>query len=413
MNSSVSLKCMLNREYLPANKGGIIFLSVDILPSQAAEGAKGLASAICLLIDRSGSMRGEKLEQVKAAACQLLDQLHPADYVGMVTFAGKIDKVASVDQVGSFDMPALKERIRRLDAKGWTELYRGLETSYEQLLSTSGAAENLVKRVILLSDGQPTDDVTNAEYANLARGMRESGISVVTLGIGSDYNEDLLGTIAENSGGIWKHISSPEEIPHIFSQQLEETRTVILTMPDILMHLSKDVELKDVYKAVPEVYPVVNMKRSGAEVRIPLSDIKAGEPQTLAARLNVPARPEGQCRLARVEIAGEPESQTDVIATYTNDERLCGIENEAFPRGIFLAAETQVLTRKGLSGDETALKQAEQMRDTILRDPNLTKIRTIQDTVVKAGETIVKAKTGMTEEETKLAKHGMTEIKRR
>lgn len=413
MNSSISLKCTLNREYLPANRGSAVFLAFDILPPQVLEAGAGLPSAICLLIDRSGSMEGEKLDQAKAAAYQLLGQLQPVDYVGMVTFAREIDKVASVEEVKSMDIPALKEKIKKLEAKGTTELYKGLETAYQQVLRTSKAVANLVKRVILLSDGQPTDDVPDTEYVKLTRRMREMGISVLTLGIGPDYNEDLLGTIAENSGGVWRHIASPREIPDIFSRQLQETKTVIHTMPEILMHLSRDVELKDIYKAMPEVYPVVNLKQSGAEVRVPLSDIKAGEAQTLAARLSAPPRPEGQCRLAKVQIAGDPGSQTDVIATYTNDERLWGIENNAFPRGVFLAAETQVLTRKGLSGDETALKQAEQKRETILKDPSLTKIRTIHDTVVKAGETIVKAKAGMTEEETKIAKQGMTEIRRR
>ena len=388
-------------------------MSVDILPPQVLEGTQGLASAICLLIDRSGSMAGDNIDQAQAAAYQLLDQLQATDHVGVVTFAGKIERVADVEPVQSINIRALKEEISMIRAKGGTELHKGMESAYQQLLRTSKAAGNLVKRVILLSDGQPTDGVPEREYVKLARRMREMGISVLALGIGPDYNEDLLGTIAENSGGVWKHISSPREIPDIFSKQLEETKTVIHTMPGILMHLSKDVELKDVYKAAPEVYPVLNLKHSGAEVMIPLSDIKAGEPQTLVARLSAPARPEGQCRLAKVGIDSEPESQTDITASYTNDEQLWGIENNAFPRGIFLTAETQVLTRKGLSGDETALKRAEQMSNTILRDPNLTKIHTIHDTVVKAGETIIKAKTGMTEEETKLAKHGMTEIKRR
>lgn len=413
MNSSISLKCTLNREYLPANKKQAVFLAFEILPPQVLEAGAGLPSAICLLIDRSGSMEGEKLDQAKAAACQLLEQLQPADYVGMVTFASEIKDMADVNQVQSIDIEALEDKINKLEAKGTTELYKGLEKAYQQVLRTSKATVNLVKRVILLSDGQPTDDVPDTEYVKLTRRMREMGISVVTLGIGPDYNEDLLGTIAENSGGVWKHISSPGEISNIFSRQLEETKTVIHTLPEILMHLSKDVEVKDIYKAMPEVHAVVNLQRSGAEVRIPLSDIKAGEAQTLTARLSLPPRPEGQVRLAKVQIAGQPESQTDVVATYTSDERLWGVENNAFPRGIFLTAETQVLTRKGLSGDETALKRAEQLTDTILRDPNLTKLREVHDTVVRTGETIVKAKAGMTEEETKIAKQGMTEIRRR
>lgn len=415
MSSAVSLRCTLNREYLPPNKKSVVYLALDILPPQSPPGARGLPSAICLLIDRSGSMKGERLDQAKAAAHQMLGQLQPTDYIGMMTFSSKIDRVADLEQVQSVDMRQLAKKIERLKAGGGTELYRGLEAAYEQLIRIGNTAGHLVKRVILLSDGKPDDDIPDTEYKNLAARMREMGISVQTLGVGPDYNEDLLGSIAEYSGGMWQHISSPSEIITTFVRQLTEARTIVATMPEILMRLSQDVQLQQVYKAMPDVYPVTNLKLGGAYIRIPLSDIRAGEAQTLAAKLSLPPRPEGQCRLATVEIAGEPGSQADVIATYTADERLLGMESNAFPRGVFLTAETQVLTRVGLMGNKTALRQAEQGRDTMLRDRNLTKIRAIHETAIRINETITKAKAGLTDEETKVAKQGMTEtqIRRR
>ena len=413
MSNSISVKGTLNREYLPPNRESIVYLALDILPPDANQGGGAFPTAICLLIDRSGSMAGEKLNQAKAAAHQVLDQLQSTDYVGIVAFCGWIDKVADVKQVQSVDVAALKRKIADLEAEATTELYDGLETAYQQVVRAAKSTGDMVKRVILLSDGLPTDDVPITEYARLAREMRETGISVVTLGIGEEYDEDLLASIAEHSGGVWKHISSPSEIPAIFSQQLEEAKTVVHMMPEVLMHLSKGVELKEVYKAMPDVYRIGNLKQRGADVAIPLSDVRRGESQTLVAKLGVPPRPEGQCRLLKAQIANEPESLVDIIATYTSDQSLWGIENNAFPRGIYLTAETQVLTRAGLSGDQTALKQAEQRKDTILKDPNLTAIQTIHETVVKINETIAKSKVGLTEEETKIAKEGMTQIQRR
>lgn len=411
MGDSISVRCTLNREHLPPNRKAVVYLALDVTPPGTLSGA-GLPSAICLLIDRSGSMEGEKLDQAKLAVSESIKQLQPTDYVGIIAFAGNVDKISSMEKVQSANLAGLERKVKGLQTEGSTELYRGLETAYQELIRATKGTGNLVKRIILLSDGQPTDEREVTEYAELARTMREHGISIQTLGIGPDYNEDLLGAIAERSGGVWRHITSARDISNFFSKQVQESKTVVHIMPEVLIHLTRGVELIEVYKAMPDVYPVSNLKQSGNEVRIPISDIKAGEAQTLAAKISVPPKPEGQFRLARVELAGEPATEVDVVANFTNDERLWGIENNAFPRGIFLTAETQVLVKKALSGDKAALTEANRKKETILKDSSLTQIRTIHDTIVKTGETIVKAKTGMSQEETKVEKAKMTEIRR-
>jgi Ca-activated chloride channel family protein len=408
MTGQISLKCMVNREFLPPDKKSIVYLAMDILPPRDMEASGALSSAICLLIDRSGSMKGKKIDQVREAASQLVDGLLPTDYVGMVTFSDGVEVISNFERMESVDSVLLKGKIERLKAYGNTELYKGLETAYEQILQTGKTAGNLVKRIILLSDGQPTDKVPETEYVRLAGRMREMGISILTLGVGKDYNEDLLAALATQSGGEWQHIASPSEISDIFSTQLAETRTVLYVLPDVIMHLSQDVELQEVFKAIPDVYTITNLKQNGLDFAIPLSDIKAGEPQTLAVKLSVPPGQEGTFKLATVEVEDLPGTQVDVIITYSKDERLLAIENNAFPRGIFATAKTQVLTRAGIS-DDTALKQAELLTETILKDPNLSEITTIRSAAEKIGDTIDKAKAGLSEEETKEAKEDMTQ----
>ena len=85
MGSSVSLKCTLNRIYVPAGKNAIVYLAMDIMPAEHTSVRESLPSAICLLIDRSGSMWGKKLNQAKAAAKGLINQLQPGDAIGLVT----------------------------------------------------------------------------------------------------------------------------------------------------------------------------------------------------------------------------------------------------------------------------------------------------------------------------------------
>lgn len=239
------------------------------------------------------------------------------------------------------------------------------------------------------------------------------GISIFTLGIGKDYNEDLLSAVAENSSGIWKHVLSPSDIPGLFTRQLEEAHTVIRALPDLRVHFETDVKVQEAVNALPAVFPVSNIKQKGADLIVPLSDIKAGEMQTIAFKLDVQPGDAGRQKLATVEIEGEADTMNDIFITYTTDEHLLSEENDAFPRGIFAAAQTQIRTKAGISGDTTALKQAGRMSDTIIRDPTLARIPIVRDAVENVTEAIEQARTGMTKEEKKIAKDGLTQIRRK
>lgn len=412
MGNSVNIKCTLNRRYLPVDKRSIVYLAIEVLPPGVKGESENLSSAICILIDRSGSMRGRKIEQAKIAARRLLNQLQPDDFIGLVTFSSAVEEVAALDRVQEMDILELGRRIDKIKCGGGTELYRALDAVYQQFLRSGAASPEVVKRVILLSDGQPTDHIPEGLYIRLAKEMGEAGISVIALGLGKDYNEDIMSELAEHSRGIWKHISTADDIPAIFSQELDETRVVIRVKPELLMQLGEGVEMKMVYKFMPEALKVSDMKRSGADVIIPISDIRVMEPQTFVAQLSASPAPEGERCLVRVQIVDQPASQQEVMVTHTTDDNLWGTESDAFPRGIFLTAETQVIARQGLSGDETALSRAKHMTETILADPSLS-IDAIHETTTMVSETIKRAERGLTSEETKVAKQNVTRVRRR
>lgn len=414
MGSSVSLKCTLNRVYVPAGKKSIVYLAMDIFPAENTSVHESLPSAICLLIDRSGSMWGKKLNQAKAAAKGLINQLQPGDAIGLVTFSSKIEVIAEMEQLQFFDITDLKKKVDKIRCGGGTELYHGLDNAYLQFIRTGRTEANLVKRVILLSDGQPTDHIPDSHFLKLADEMGRTGISIMALGIGKEYNENLLSDIAELSHGIWKHIADAEDMPAIFTEQLEETRAVVRISPVVNMQLDPEVEIKNMYKAAPEIYPINDQKPSASgEIILKPGDIRSGESQMLVARLSIPARPEGTYKLGRVQIVDEESTAQDVMIVYTADEKLWSMENDAFARGSFLKAETQTMARKGLSGDATALWQAEQQAETMVRDPNLSKIGTMKDDMSRVADLVRKSKQGLTEEETKAAKHDMTRAYRR
>ncbi|KYK35560.1 MAG: VWA domain-containing protein [Theionarchaea archaeon] len=413
MSGDVDMTCSLNRTYIPPNKGQKLFLKIEITPTMAVA-TESLPVNVCLLIDKSGSMAGKKLDNAKRGAIKLVNQLESKDYAGVVTFESKVDVVVPGQHVTDSSM--FESKIRHIKLGGTTEMYRGLKTAFAELrrpLQTYyGAGKEPVRRIILLSDGQPTDGRSESEYRKLAREMREMGISITALGIGADYNEDLLSAIAEDSGGMWYHIASPDQIPDIFSGELTNMKTVVFSRPELVLKLSHGVELADIYKSKPDVHRISNVKQVNSEYKMPISDIKAGESQTIVARIGVPPRPEGECRVAKVEVKSGPFTKTEnVLVYYTSNEALWGDETDSYSRTLFAVTETQIKAKNGISGDRTALKQAETQLKTLIRDPEATRIKDIADRTVVLKEVLGKTAV-MSEEEKKKAKSDLTIVKR-
>jgi len=421
MEEALEMGCKLNREYLPQN-GGIVYLGIDLIPKATVEQRPTLN--VCLLVDSSGSMEGEKIENAKRAAIRFVEGLESKDYIGVVTFDSEVHVTVEGQHV--MENSVLKEKIEDISASGTTELYKGLKRAFEELKrplhTVYASSKEPVKRVILLSDGRPTDEVPESQYAELAKEMRSLGISITSLGIGDDYNEDLLSEIANNSSGTWHHLKSPEGIHEIFSEELRSMETVLRVSPVLVLHSYTRVEMGDVFMVKPENCKIL----SENGFRYPLRDIKANEAQRLVAKLHLPPRPEMKedeieemhVKVANVELrepgaTGPPHiiASKDIIVKYTKNESLLSKESDAYPRSMFMSAETTLLAKRAMS-DETLIKEAEDKVESILKDPDATKIREVTEQVTKVKDTLTKTKTGLSEDEKKRMKSEVTKVSR-
>lgn len=412
MNGNIDLTCSLNRKYIPPTKGQKLFLKIEIAPT--GTDLRSFPITVCLLIDKSGSMAGKKLRSAKEGAIRLVNQLNSNDYCGVVAFEKEVDVVVSGKYVE--DVSLFETKIQKIKWGGLTELYRGLQTAFEvlrgHLQQDHDTGRETVKRIILLSDGYPTDNRTESEYRDLARFMREMGISITALGIGKDYNENLLSAIAEESGGMWYHITAPDRIPDVFSSELSNMRTVVFSRPELVLQLSQGAELIDIHKSKPDVHRITNVTVEQPTYRVPLMDVRAGESQTIVARIAVPPRPEGEWRIAQVSVAsGGITRREDVTVQCTPDESLWE-ETDPYSRTLFAVTETQIKMREGLSGDVTALRQAETQLKTLLKDPEATRIDDIADRTLMLGEVLDRTAKVVSEEEKKKIKSDLTRVRR-
>ena len=180
---------------------------------------------ISLVVDRSGSMSGDKLEYVKKAVDFVIDNLASDDYMSIVQYDDRIDVVSPSAKVTN--KKDLHSKVKKIEARGMTNLSGGMLEGYTQV--DKSKADKYVNRVLLLSDGLANQGITDPEKLKqiAQKKFREQGIGLSTFGVGSDFNEMLMTHLSEFGGGNYYFIDSPEKIPQIFAEELAGLLSVV------------------------------------------------------------------------------------------------------------------------------------------------------------------------------------------
>lgn len=167
------------------------------------------ALGLLLVIDRSGSMEGEKIEMAKDAAKAAVELLSPRDYAGVVAFD---DQAFWVAEMGSAaDRDSILQRIATIQPGGGTNIAAGLELGFSQI----SASPAKLKHVILLTDGVSTP----GPFYELTTRMAEEKITVSTVAVGEDADRKLCEQIAEWGGGRAYATDTPGNVPQIFARE--------------------------------------------------------------------------------------------------------------------------------------------------------------------------------------------------
>jgi Mg-chelatase subunit ChlD len=169
--------------------------------------------ALALVIDRSGSMAGEKMELAKEAARATAEILSPDDALVVIGFDSVAERVVPLQSAAN--RLAIQRDIGRLAPRGGTSIFPALDAAYQDLSGSRAAT----RHVILLTDGQTNEP----GIPQLVSAMRGDGITVTSVGVGADVNRALLSEVADLGGGRAYFTADPTSIPRIF---LREATTV-------------------------------------------------------------------------------------------------------------------------------------------------------------------------------------------
>jgi Ca-activated chloride channel homolog len=230
---------------------------------------------LALVLDRSGSMAGQKLRVAKRCAVWLADQLRPTDEMAVVTYDDHVRLVAPLAAVDGL----LRAALAGIDPGGMTNLSGGWLKGFEALQSANG---NGVRKVLLLSDGLANVGVTDRDsLAALTAKAHERGIGTTTIGFGNDFDEELMTAMADAGGGAAHFAETPDAAPAIFAQELEGLTQVV----------AQNVSLEIQPHAAVEVLGVLNeypLAQIAGGVQVELGDAFAGERRRVVLALHVP-----------------------------------------------------------------------------------------------------------------------------
>ena len=175
---------------------------------------------ISLVIDRSTSMKGERMEVVKANVLQLFKRLNPQDIISIVTFSDRAELVlppTPADELLRHEYPVMS-----IQTSGGTEIFHGLELGYKQLLEVVNGNQDA--HLILVTDGHTYGD--EEKCFALARDAALRGIVISGLGIGAEWNDEFLDQLASITGGNTSFVRSSKELARYLDEKIGVRSTV-------------------------------------------------------------------------------------------------------------------------------------------------------------------------------------------
>jgi Ca-activated chloride channel family protein len=283
-----------DRAVVAADKPETAIVKVTLAADRVAPRERP-AINLALVLDRSGSMNGDKIIRAREAAVEAIRRLDARDTVSVVIYDHEVETLVPAQSAKNIEW--IEGRIAQITARGNTALFGGLSQGASEL--RKNIRPGSVNRLILLSDGLANVGPSSPdEVGRLGAALMKEGIAVSTVGVGTDYNEDLMTRVSGNSDGNSYFVEKSEELPKIFSKELG----------DVLSVTASRVQLTVRFRA--GATPVECIGRDGriadGTVTVDLNQLYGGQEKYLLVRIELAPGRDGETRpVADAEIQYE------------------------------------------------------------------------------------------------------------
>lgn len=321
MADELTLTTTLNKPSVPVTRTQqLVYAVITATPSEVVSHTR-MSLNFGFVLDRSGSMRGAKIERLREAMALALSKMAPEDLTSVTIFNDSAQVIAKGGPLSSH--AALPSKIQRIHASGGTQMSRGLSLGLREVYHQFAA--DRVNQVLLLTDGQTYGD--EAQCLKLAKEAGEHKIAIQALGLGDDWNEDLLDQIAKLSGGDSDLIETADEIVPLFSQTVERSQKAVVRNAEMVLRLVSGVVPRQVWQVLPVIANLGYTPIGQQDVQVALGELDAEQGKALLVELMLPPRQAGRYRIAQAQITYDLPAQgltgattrSDIVLDYTTD----------------------------------------------------------------------------------------------
>jgi Ca-activated chloride channel family protein len=343
---------------LVSTQNGVTIARLRIGQEPRPEGKRPRVN-LALVVDTSGSMEGRPIEDARKASIQLVEALKDGDRLAVVSFDSAATVLVESNELDSDTRAEMKKKLTAMRARGTTDMDAGLRQGLSQVsnhLDPQG-----INRIVLIGDGIPNDE---SAIRGIAQSARSSSVSITALGLGSDYNEALMGDVAQLSGGKFHYVDDSAKVATFLDNEVLRIDGVYARNAELELIPGPGVAIEKVIgqRATPQ----------GRNFRLPLGDLSRGDKRELYVRLAVAEHksgssvelcdailrydaPGGQRTEERVFLGARASSDEKAVAASKN----AGIElGAAFAQAAAATLEAIELARAGQKAQAITLLEA-------------------------------------------------------
>jgi Ca-activated chloride channel family protein len=291
------VKALLDLDMVAMEASDELTLMLDLTAPANAEQATRLSQAVQIVVDRSGSMEGGRLESAKGSLLKLIDRLAPQDYFGIISFDDTALVEVPTRKMSDHHLPTLRKSIRELHTGGSTDISAGYLLGLREVnrIHAEGGAT-----LLLISDGHANAGERDPRFfADVSSKSATENVTTSTIGIGTGYDETILESLAKGGGGAHRFAGSIDEAVGAIAAEVDDlldktiVNTVLRLTPTAAMTLTPAIE---VLQRLP-------YWKDGESYVVQLGDFYSGENRRFVIKIDLPGVAAlGLCKIADITV---------------------------------------------------------------------------------------------------------------
>lgn len=303
----VSIDAKLVQDKILKGSDGKVAVAITLTGAQLPQDDDKQLQPVDLVVvlDRSGSMGGQKIDDARMAVLRLMERLTAHDRMAIITYSNEVQRLSPLVHMNSANLENLSGAVRGIFSGGGTNLGGGLEQAIATLLQTEGTKRQ--RKVILISDGLANQGITDPRALGaMAANGTEHNLAVSTVGVGYDFNEVLMTTIADHGSGNYYFLENPKAFAKVFEKEFETARNVAAGGLEVRIPLQDEVQLVNAGG-----YPI---KQEGGVAVIRPGDLLVGQQRKLFLTYHLPTQQERSFSLGNIQVQYQHNGEQHNVA---------------------------------------------------------------------------------------------------